>query len=287
MITTTSIKQGLLRLTTALKTAWDCVRTDFKQHEHSTPFVIVFLARTGSNYLAARLDSHCEIICHHELFNEDGPHRSLSVRDRVSRADIGSKEFRDKNPVAFLKQIFDVDRIVTKEPAKIGAIGFKMSPMENLPVFFALLANRSVKKVVLTRDNILETYVSILLALKTDAWIQFNEETAKTVPRSGQVGVFIDTKKYLRYARKRNAFYAIVNFVRWVTRQIFFKIEYGQIGDDNVTRQLLAFLRTSTDKILTDRTTKQNTLGLSQRIENFEEVRFALRGTMHTKFFGD
>jgi len=78
-----------------------------------------------------------------------------------------------------------------------------------------------------------------------------------------------------------------VNFVGWVTRQIFFKIEYGQIGDDNVTRQLLAFLRTSTDEILTDRTTKQNTLGLSQRIENFEEVRFALRGTMHTKFFGD
>ena len=70
----------------------------------ATPFVIVFVARTGSNYLAAMLDSHPEIICHHEIFNPGGVHRSLSYKN--SDLSFGTVEERDRDPWSFLHRIY-------------------------------------------------------------------------------------------------------------------------------------------------------------------------------------
>jgi hypothetical protein len=53
-----------------------------------TRFVIFAVPRTGSNWLCSLLNSHPEIICHHEIFNPERIIYSTSYRD--GQLDFGS-----------------------------------------------------------------------------------------------------------------------------------------------------------------------------------------------------
>ena len=43
--------------------------------------MVLAAPRTGSNWLCTLLDSHPEVLCHHEIFNPEGLHYSLRLRD--------------------------------------------------------------------------------------------------------------------------------------------------------------------------------------------------------------
>ena len=62
-------------------------------------FVILGAPRTGTNLLCTLLDSHPDVLCHHEVFNPAGIFWALG--DRQGALDLGSMAERDADPLGF------------------------------------------------------------------------------------------------------------------------------------------------------------------------------------------
>ena len=107
--------------------------------EH-TRFVILAAPRSGSNLLCTLLNSHQEILCHHEIFNPSGIFYVLDHRD--GSLDLGTLEDRDRRPLEFLDRLWRHD-------LDFPCVGFKMTRGQDERVLEAVLADRQVCKVLL------------------------------------------------------------------------------------------------------------------------------------------
>lgn len=238
-----------------------------------TPFVILFLPRTGSNYLASMLDTHDDILCHHEIFLPGSIHRSLSVREGTLEMDLGRPEERDSDPIAFLRRVLAMN-------AGFRAVGFKLSladPRRSL--IASLVLNRSVRKIVVRRDNWLQVYTSALIAEQTNKFLEFADE--RDTHPGDTVRVNVDTNQFVRYARKRRIAYRALGAMLRATGQPFIEVEYRDIQEPEKVRQVLRFLGVDGTVALRARTTKQNPNRLADRIENWGDVSTRLRGTRY------
>lgn len=230
------------------------------------PFVIVYSARTGSNYLAAALDSHPQILCHHEVFNRGGIHRSLSYKN--TDLSFGTVAERNRDPWAFINRIYSFKG--GKE-----AVGFKLAPRVNDWALLSLLLARPVRKIVLGRRSWLHAYTSEQIAAKTQRWI----ERADRGDGQPQPKVRVDPAKFRIYAKKRRLFYGTCRAILRATGQSYFRMDYEEIGDPERMAALLVFLSVDAHVPLQARTARQNSPDLADRIENLDEVRVALRGS--------
>src|SRR6516225_7630935 len=98
-------------------------------------FVILAAPRTGSNMLCTLLNSHPEILCHHEIFNHAGIFYALPLRDRGFS--LGALEERDRHPLAFLERVWQTS-------CGYRCVGFKTTRGQNEQVLQALLNDRGV-----------------------------------------------------------------------------------------------------------------------------------------------
>jgi LPS sulfotransferase NodH len=231
-------------------------------------FVIVFLPRTGSNLLASMLDSHPDIICHHELFNPTEIHRSLSYKH--TSLSFGSVADRDRAPFAFVARAFafaDGKR----------AVGFKIAPGQNDAVLLSLLLNRRIRKILLERLNWIQAYTSAAIAERTEVWSVLKDRAGGE--RTGGSKVRVDVADLRRFVRKRRLFRLLTHGLLRLTFQRFLTLDYEDLADPAVARRILDFVGVRPDHPLETRTTKQNPTHLRDRIENYEEVRRALAGT--------
>ena len=126
-----------------------------------TRFVILAAPRTGSNLLCTLLNSHPEVLCHHELFNPNGIFYALEYRD--GSLDLGSMEARDREPFAFLQRVWD-------HPQGASCVGFKMTRGQNRDIMQNVIEDPGVLKILLYRRNRLKTFISEQLARQTDRW---------------------------------------------------------------------------------------------------------------------
>lgn len=263
--------------------ARQCVRAIFRSFRSDgcdAPFVILFLPRTGSNLLAALLDSHPDVLCHHEVFNPQSPFRSLSAREGLITLDLGTAEERDRDPYAFIERVY-------RTTCGAKAVGFKMSidDRRRLDVVIALLLNRSIRKIIVRRDSWLHAYTSSLIAEETKAFIKFADERAGG--EDGQRRVRVDPEHFVRYVRKRRLAYALLGLVERLTLQRMFTIEYRELKEPGRLNALLRFLGVSANVPLKERTARQNSSRLEDRISNFIEVRDRLAGTSHARYLAD
>jgi LPS sulfotransferase NodH len=227
-------------------------------------FVIVFVPRTGSNLLAGMLDSHPEILCHHEVFNARGIHRSLSYKN--TDLDFGTVEARDQDPCAFLRRVFGFT-------GGKRIIGFKIGPGENNRALLSLLLNRGIRKIVLTRRRQLHAYTSGLIAQRTKVW-SIPANSANSIPGAAKVPV--DVAEFRRFVRKRRAFHALVRLTATITMQRILVLDYEDLGTPRTNRRALEFLGADPTVTLRPRTGRQNPPRLADRIENFERVKQSL-----------
>ena len=168
--------------------------TRFSNSRSESNFVILYLPRMGSNFLAGKLGTHPNVVCHHELFNPEGVHQSLAVRYGESTSfELPPIEARDRDPIFFLKAVFS---------KRFGAstVGFKIGYSPFAEVFLGLLLNKRIKTIHLTRTNLLETFVSWKIADQTKSWINFANE--KNEDLSNIQTVKVDVEEFKRYARK-------------------------------------------------------------------------------------
>lgn len=240
--------------------------------QETTKFVIVALSRTGSNLLAGMLDSHPEVLCHHEMFNPTGIHRSL--RYKGSDLTFGTVEERNRDPWAFAAKVFAYS-------GGAKAVGFKMGSRQNDGFLVSTLLNRNIRKIILRRRQWLEQFVSQRVAEKTNVWSNMPAFASTETSARQPVRIRVDTKDLLRFIRKREMFYHGVEFLTSMTRQPVIHVAYEDLGDGSIMRDILEFLEVNPNIDLEKKTRKQATASLADRVENYAELQKSLQGTRH------
>jgi LPS sulfotransferase NodH len=243
--------------------------------EAAERFVILTTPRTGSNYLCSLLNSHPQVLCHHELYNASGIFTALDLRSR-SAYYFGTLADRDRDPLGFLARMWG-------KSFGRPVVGFKLTRGQNRAVFEAVLADRAVRKVVMRRKNRVKTYVSEMIAQLTGEWesypgIRLSASPPKIpVPPAGLFRFVEHNETYFDDIARRLA----------GSGQEALAVGYEELiagdagkGGDTVERRIFAYLGIDpgVDGVK-PATRKQNPTDLKQLITNFDELREALAGT--------
>ena len=149
-------------------------------------FIITCAPRTGSTMLRMMLNSHPGIACYGEVITLKGePNLGKKFQDSIGKTSEELAEIRGNNPVNFLyNYIWNQDYY----QADCKAIGLKIKyrqlQEQFKDVFQAILDDREIRIIHLTRKNLLKRYVSNRLSGsgKTSTVI-LNSEESKLQPK--------------------------------------------------------------------------------------------------------
>lgn len=229
-------------------------------------FVVLATPRSGSNWLCTLLDSHPDILCHHELFNPDGIHIAWSQRG--GDFELGDTSLRREQPLQLLEQAWQC--------APEGAtVGFKFNIGQDQSVFEAVLNDASIKKILLSRCNRVRAFLSEHIAELTGQWESYPD--SNTLVHAGPVEISVDA--LLEHAaRNRQYCDGIRDRLQRRHHQVF-QVEYEAIGDPLTQRELLTFLGVDAARELQGLTCRMNPGPLHKLIVNLPELRLALAGT--------
>ena len=233
-----------------------------------TKFVILNSPRTGSNMLCTVLNSHPQILCHHEIFN---PH-VVGYARHLQNGDfsIGTIEERERDPIEFLSRVW-------KEPLGRPCVGFKLCWRQSETIFREVLRDRELKKIVLMRQNRVKSYVSLLLARQTGEWVVYD----KTDLLEDRSRVEVDVSDLWETLRFNNEYYLEIEETLRVSHQSFLRLNYEELFLSEARSRTLEFLGVSAQNgaALEAGTVKLNPHDLSELVSNFAELEAALRGT--------
>jgi LPS sulfotransferase NodH len=235
---------------------------------NQTRFVILNAPRTGSNMLCTILNSHPEILCHHEIFN---PHVvGLARHLQNSSFTIGTLEEREDDPLEFLGRVWR---------ASLGhpCVGFKLCWRQNETIFRAVLEDSRIRKIVLRRRNRVKAFVSLLLARKTGQWVVYEP----TDLLHSDTRVRVEISELQETIAFNEEYYREIEETLTASRQSFLKISYEELFSQEHQQRLLNFLQVSAHPkaVLREGTIKLNSRQVQNLITNFDELRLALRGS--------
>jgi hypothetical protein len=217
--------------------------------------------------LCALLNSHPEILCHHELFNAECIYYALDCRG--GEMNLGTLGERDREPLAFLQRVW-------RENRGRRRVGFKFCRGQPTDILEALLQDRGVAKIVLRRRNRIKTFVSILMSQTTGQWEVYNEaDLIRERPR-----VSVSAEDLRRNIALNDEFYRAVEHALASSGQEYLKVYYEDLCDEQQRLRLLNFLKVTPDvSLLRVQSVKQNPTDLRRIVANFDELSQALGGT--------
>lgn len=227
--------------------------------------VILAAPRTGSNWLCTLLDSHPEILCHHEIFNPDGIHYSISHRNGA--LDFGTVTERDADVEAVLDRIWE-------QNLGSAVVGFKMTRGQSPVVLRRVLEDPEIRKIVVRRRNRVKTFVSEQVAAATGEWESYPDSPRSTQP----IRVGVDADGLQRHIAQNEQFYDEIDAVLQSTRQEALSVTYEDLNADEERRRLLRFLDVE-DMPLSGATRKQLSRNLRDVISNFDELAATLQNS--------
>ncbi|HEV7857557.1 MAG TPA: hypothetical protein VGO91_02820 [Pyrinomonadaceae bacterium] len=231
-------------------------------------FIILNAPRTGSNMLCTVLNSHPEILCHHEIFN---PHLIGYARHLQNTSfSLGTMEERERDPVEFLSRVW-------KAPLSHPVVGFKLCWRQHETIFREALKDTGLKKIVLQRRNRIKSFVSLLLARQTGDWVVYTESAQ---PQE-RVKVVVDIAALYENIAYNDQYYAEIEAATRASHQSLLSLSYEDILTFEGRLRLLKFLEVSPldPSCLKEETIKLNAYALPDLVDNFEELASALRGT--------
>jgi LPS sulfotransferase NodH len=229
-------------------------------------FVILNAPRTGSNYLCTLLNSHPDILCHHELFN---PHVIGVARHLQQTEILGTVEERERDPEGFLARAWSIS-------AGRRLIGFKLCWRQHPAALHAVLNDRLVRKIVLKRRNKVRSFVSLVLARQTGEWVVYHDS-----PRPGpRPKVVIDVNAMLSTIAYNRQYYEEIEASLAETRQERFELYYEELFLGDTLRLMLSFLGVSDANAaeMAGESWQLISTSLSDVVSNFDELVAALRG---------
>jgi hypothetical protein len=192
-------------------------------HQH---FVILSLPRTGSTYLVDYLDAAPNVKCLSEVFNPDVV---LLRHHQPSDAALTDKAIRDSDPLNFLRHL-------EQDVGACDSFGVKLFPTHNQKLLHYFCASRQWKKIFLWRDNILEQYISFLLASAkygTESWERVDDRARLTVP--------LDTLIDDLHAVEKN-YIEIEDALVLSEPEDVFTLEYDDMAQRDIMERLLHFI---------------------------------------------
>lgn len=229
-------------------------------------FVIVAARRTGSNLLCTLVDSHADVLCHHEIFNPGGIYYALGLRD--SAFSLGTIAERDADPLGFLARVW-------ANPLGKRCVGFKMTRGQDQAVIDAVLADPGVRVIVLRRTNRLKTFVSELRAERTSRWEVYDKADIATCAR-----VPVDLRALDAYVADNEAFYAGIDAAVARSGSAVLRVTYERLFERAEQQRLLDFLGLAPQGVaLNARAVKQNSCDLRDLVDNYEALARSLAGT--------
>lgn len=232
-----------------------------------TPFVILAAPRTGSNLLCTLLNSHPDVLCHHEIFNPRGIFYALDRRD--GSISLGSLDERDRDPLGFLERVW-------RWPGGYPFVGFKMTRGQCDAVLESVIEDRGVRKILLRRRNRLKTFVSEVIALETDQWEAY-EPGALTV-KPPKISIAVDQLR--AHAQLNDDFYRRIARALENSGQTGLEVFYENVLSQAEQADILRFLGVApVGSGLQPSSLKQNPLDLRCVIENFSELDARLEGS--------
>ena len=226
-------------------------------------FVILAAPRSGSNMLCSMLDSHPDILCHHELFNPSGIFYALPLRDSDSQASQemqGRMQERDRDPLAFLAEQ------VWQRHGEKSVVGFKMTYQQNLAVFQAVLAAPEIQKIVLRRNNAVKSYVSKLVAEQSGVWEDYGQAR-----RHEPLQLELNLEHLQQDLAFNQRYYALIETSLRDTQQAYLQVQYEHLMDCACQRTMLDYLACQYVPLHT-RSRKQNPSDLRQRVKNYGQI---------------
>lgn len=229
-------------------------------------FVILAAPRTGSNALCSLLQSHSDVLCHHEVFNPAGAFLALPLRDTAFS--LGPLEERERDPMTYLSRIW-------RNNLNHRVVGFKMTHRQNPSVFEAVCEDPAISKIVLRRRGGLRTYVSRLIAEQTGVW-----ESYGAVPEATAINkVSVDYQKLIDAVAYNAAYYAELE---QRARGPCLSVEYEKLFDPKQQAVLLDFLKLP-QQPLRCHARRQNPQSLACLVGNTSELARRLKETPGTR----
>ncbi|CAM9662421.1 unnamed protein product, partial [Scytosiphon promiscuus] len=184
---------------------WQAPRARGRIKRQSGPsrFVVLAWQRTGSNLLCGLLHNHSDVFMHNEIFHNRAIH--TYHQDRLEEWGW-TVACRDANKKAFIKDVF------SHSDRPNQAIGFKLFPehiCRDPETMASLLADPTLKKIVLRRDDAVATYLSQRRALLTGQFLH--------VRQARDVTIRIDPDELQQHLTNYDACFA--SYVRLLTGQ--------------------------------------------------------------------
>lgn len=236
--------------------------------ERPVRFAILAAPRCGSNWLCTLLDSHPEVLCHHELFNPTGIlcSRSWSEEERTA---LGTEGDRDRDPLGFLERAWGF-------ADGYRAVGFKLNLGQSEAVRRHVLSDPGIRKLVLKRANRVKSYVSERIAEATGEWESYPEAAAG----NGHHRVAVEVDGLLHHAERNRLYYEEIEEALAASGQAWLELTYEKLGQEEERRRALRFLGVEPPpEGLREATRKQNPADLRHTIANFEGLAALLQGT--------
>ena len=193
------------------------------QRQH---FVILSLPRTGSTYLVDYFDAAPGVKCLSEVYNPDSV---LLRHHQPTNATMADKEARNSDPLGFLHRL-------EQDVGACDAFGVKLFPSHAPKLLHYFCSSTQWKKIFLWRDNILEQYISFLLASARygrASWERVGDDARLTVP----LGTLIDD---LHVVEK--SYIEIEDSLVLARPDDVFTLEYDEMGQPDMMTRLLRFI---------------------------------------------
>jgi LPS sulfotransferase NodH len=192
-------------------------------HQH---FAILSLPRTGSTYLVDYLDAAPNVKCLSEVFNPDVV---LLRHHQPNDTTLTDKTVRDNDPLRFLYRL-------DQDVGPCESFGVKLFPTHSQKLLHYFCASRHWKKIFLWRDNILEQYISFLLASAkygNESWERADDGARLTVP--------VDTLIDDLHAMEKN-YIEIEDALVLAEPEDVFTLEYDDMARKDIMARVLRFI---------------------------------------------
>lgn len=224
-------------------------------------FIVVCSGRTGSNLLCGILASHPYVISYYEVFH---PSAIFMGGDSPVRKEQILAE-RDADPISFIKHLYS-------RSGGHHALGFKLLLTQNEVAMEHCLTDPGVKKIILSRENVLAQFSSQKIAEQTEQWAKVSE-----MPDVGAKLVF-DHDEFLEYLNETRANYqAVDERLTNIPDDQIVRIEYTNIAERKTVASLFKFVGVPNFEITFPAIKKQNTSAILDRFENPSDVVDTLR----------
>ncbi len=221
-------------------------------------FVIFAEMRTGSNFLETNINAYPGLMCYGEAFN---PHFvGYPNRDDILGVNL---KMRAADPGRLVQEI-------VRNPGGLG--GFRFFHDHDPRVLEFCLKDTRCAKVILTRNPV-DSYVSWKIAQATGQW------KLTDVRRRKDGRARFDDREFTQHLGKVQNFQVEIQHALQTSGQTAFHIHYDDLHDIDVMNGLAQFLgETHQMEEVDNKLKRQNPAPLSEKVENYSEMRQALAG---------